>query len=144
MAAGCQSSEDISSPPNVSATKKDNSSVCTYWKCSATGKLYMQKYEKQKGLVGFVRKYKPAGTYKLGEGIGVFPLEDLDKYSSDGNAVSVNNGFNPCPYCENSQIVGCRCGKTYCEKNGATSGTCPWCGKQGSYSIGTWNTGRGG
>ncbi|MDR3232263.1 MAG: hypothetical protein LBT46_01115 [Planctomycetaceae bacterium] len=125
--------------PVVSATKKDDSTACAYWKCSTTKKLYMQKYVKDSG-----GNYRPAGAFKLDEGEGAFPLSDLDKYGSDGSAVSVNVGCSPCPYCGNGNLVGCRCGKTYCEKADATSGTCPWCGNSGQYRSGTWNTGGGG
>ncbi|MDR1383568.1 MAG: hypothetical protein LBJ67_06960 [Planctomycetaceae bacterium] len=139
---GCsqQNSEDASSTtPTTVPTKKDDSTACAYWKCSTTKKLYMQKYVKTEN-----GQYRPAGAFKLDEGIGAFPLSDLDKYGSDGNAVSIDVGFSPCPYCKNQQIVGCRCGKTYCEKQNATSGTCPWCGNHGVYQHGTWNTGGGG
>jgi hypothetical protein len=143
--AGCSQqpvsppSEDIGEMPVISVAKNDDSSVCAYWKCSTTGKLYMQKYVKDSN-----GNYSPAGAYKLGEGVGAFPLADLDKYGSDGNAVSVDNGANQCPWCGNLNLVGCQCGKTYCEKADATEGTCPWCKKHGHYKAGSWNTGGGG
>ena len=141
--AGCN---DISVPSgedvpimDVAATKKEDSTACAYWKCSTTQKLYMQKYVKSDG-----GRWHPAGAFKLDEGVGAFPLEDLDKYGSDGEAVSIENGFDPCPYCANTVVVGCSCGKTYCEKSEATSGTCPWCGSRGRYQSGTWGVGGGG
>ncbi|MDR0706083.1 MAG: hypothetical protein LBF88_14010, partial [Planctomycetaceae bacterium] len=73
--------------PVVVPTKKDDSTACAYWKCSQEKKLYMQKYVKQEG-----GNYRPAGTYKLDKGVGAFPLEDLDKYGSDGNAVDISVG----------------------------------------------------
>ncbi|GHT24259.1 hypothetical protein FACS189419_09080 [Planctomycetales bacterium] len=131
--------EDIGEPPKVSTTKKDDSTACAYWKCSTTKKLYMQKYVKDTN-----GNYHPAGSYKLDEGEGAFPLKDLDKYGSDGNAVSVEAGADACPYDRNPNLVKRGCGKTYCEKAGATSGTCPWCGNHGSYRSGSWSTGGGG
>ena len=99
----------------------------------------MQKYVKSDG-----GRWRPAGAFKLDEGIGAFPLEDLDKYSSDGDAVSIDDGHDNCPYCRNTRLVNCRCGKTYCESEAATSGTCPWCGNYGRYRSGTWGVGGGG
>jgi hypothetical protein len=123
----------------VVPTKKDDSTACAYWKCSHEKKLYMQKYVKQEG-----GNYRPAGTYKLDQGNGAFPLEDLDKYKSDGEAVNISVGFDPCPYCRNTSLIKCNCGKVYCEKAGATSGTCPWCGNHGPYGHSSWGVGGGG
>jgi hypothetical protein len=120
-------------------TQKDDSTVCAYWKCSQEKKLYMQKYRKQEG-----GNYRPAGTYKLDQGVGAFPLENFDKYGSDGNAVDISVGNDPCPYCRNTGLANCRCGKTYCEKANATNGTCPWCGNKGYYRLGNWGVGGGG
>jgi len=124
----------------VETSRKGDSTACAYWKCSKEKKLYMQKYVKSA-----TGQFRPAGTFRLDEGIGAFPLEDLDKYASDGDVVSTRDGFDPCPYCHNTVIVGCPCGKTYCETSGATSGTCPWCGEYGSYRSGEgWGVGGGG
>ena len=123
----------------VVSDKTGESTACAYWMCSKEKKLYMQKYVKSDDGT-----FRPAGAYKLGQGVGAFPLEDLDKFGSDGQAVSVDVGHDPCPYCGNTALVGCQCGKTYCESNDATSGTCPWCGKQSTYRSGTWDVGGGG
>lgn len=130
-------------------TRKDDSSACAYWKCSKEKKLYMQKYVKRDGT-----DYRPAGAYKLDQGIGAFPLEDLEKYGSDGSNVSLDNGFDPCPYCHSSSIGRCSCGKTLCIPNltktsscslSSNRVTCPWCSRVGNYSrTGAWNVGGGG
>lgn len=147
--AGCgeqspQPIRDTVSIDDVVLTKKDDSTACAYWMCSKTKKLYMQKYVK-----GTSGKYRPAGAYKLDEGVGAFPLKDLDKYGSDGEVVSTSDGFDPCPYCGNTVIVNCdsrECrGKTYCETSGATEGTCPRCGDRARYRMGSgWGVGSGG
>jgi len=139
--------KDTVSIDDIVLTKKDDSTACAYWMCSKTKKLYMQKYVK-----GRDGEYRPAGTYKLDEGVGAFPLADLDKYGSDGEAVSVSVGFDPCPYCENTMIIHCKArecgrkgGRTYCESSGATEGTCPWCGDHGRYGgSGGWGVGGDG
>ena len=96
----------------------------------------MQKYVK-----GSNGQYRPAGTFKLDEGVGAFPLADLGKYSSDGEAASTADGFDPCPYCGNTVIVTCdtkECvKKIYCESSGAIEGTCPWCGDRARYRAGS-------
>lgn len=126
-------------------SKQDDSTFCAYWKCSTTKKLYMQKYVKSTW-----GKYRTAGTFRLDEGIGAFPLEDLDKYESDGGNVSVGNAsFDPCPYCRSRLIGRCSCGRTLClpETTGGRNEpvACPWCGETGIYSdSGGWNVGGGG
>jgi len=90
----------------VETTRKGDSTACAYWQCSKEKKLYMQKYVKNA-----TGQFRPAGTFRLDEGIGAFPLEDLDKYASDGDSVSTRDGFDPCPYCRNTVIIGCPCGK---------------------------------
>ena len=99
----------------------------------------MQKYVK-----GTNGKYQPAGAYKLDKGVGAFPLEDLDKYGSDGDVVSIDVGNDPCPYCGNTGLGKCHCGKTLCEKANANSGTCPWCNASLRYTPATWGVGNGG
>ena len=134
----------------LGSERKDNSSLCAYWKCSKTKELYLQKYDRQENGT-----YKPAGVYKLGTGIGAFPLEDLDKYSSNSESVNVDIGFNPCPYCSNSDLVRCgKCDKTSC--GGATIETkgpfgqvfqeitCPWCGNKAKLTPSSWNVGGNG
>jgi hypothetical protein len=110
----------------VSATKKDDSTVCAYWRCSTTKKLYMQKYVKNTGDDSSSSSYRPAGTYPLDKGKGAFPLDELDKYSRDEGKVSWNVGFNQCPYCSNRTIGQCHCKKIFCLENFQV--TCPWCG----------------
>jgi len=149
VAVGCgeQSSKPIKDTVSINdivLTKEDDSTACAYWMCSKTKKLYMQKYVKDSR-----GQYQPAGTYRLNEGVGAFPLGDLDKYGSDGDAVSTANGFDECPYCGNTVIVNCdsrECrGKTYCETSGATSGTCPRCGDKARYRMSDgWGVGGGG
>ena len=101
----------------------------------------MQKYVRTAG-----GQFRSSGTFKLGQGTGAFPLEDLDKYGSDGESVSIDVGHDPCPYCRNTSLVNCNAcgGKTYCEAENATSGTCPWCGNYGRYRSGSWGVGGGG
>lgn len=125
--------------PAALPTKKDDSTSCAYWKCSKTKKLYMQKYVKQEN-----GSYKPAGAFKLDTGIGAFPLDELDKYGSDGESVPLENGSNNCPYCQNRGLKRCDCGKTSCEEENACRGTCPWCGESNSLTPGTWGVGGGG
>lgn len=144
VAAGCGNRStqlgNVSTPITETLSNKNGeSTACAYWKCSVENKMYMQKYVRSED-----GKFRPAGTYKLGEGVGAFPLDDLDKFGSDGEAVSVDVGHDPCPYCGNKSLVGCRCGKTYCEVDAATSGTCPWCGVRGYYESGSWDVGGGG
>ena len=126
---------------DVRSGGKGESTACAYWMCSKEKKLYMQKYVRTDG-----GRFRPAGAYKLGQGVGAFPLEDLDKYASDGEAVSIEIGNNNCPYCGNTSLVNCNScgGKTYCESAGATSGTCPRCGTHGFYRSGSWGVGGGG
>ena len=123
----------------VQSPKHGESTACAYWMCSKEKKLYMQKYVRSDS-----GQFRPAGTYKLGQGVGAFPLKDLDKFGNDGKSVSVDIGHNPCPYCGNTSLVGCQCGKTYCESEGAKRGTCPWCGEHGYYQSGSWDVGGGG
>ena len=101
----------------------------------------MQKYVK-----GADGRYRPTGAFRLDKGTGTFPLEDLDRYGSDGEAVSLDVGFDPCPYCGNMSLARCsKCGgKTYCEAETATSGTCPRCGNHAVYQRATWGVGGGG
>jgi len=94
--------------PTVAPTKKDDSTVCAYWKCSGTKKLYMQKYVKQPN-----KTYKPAGAFKLDNGIGAFPLADLDKYVRQSEAASLTD-IDPCPYCSNHRVGISSCGKVLC------------------------------
>jgi hypothetical protein len=98
----------------------------------------MQKYVRSDS-----GQWRTAGTFRL-EGIGAFSLDDLDKYDSDGDAVSIDVGFDPSPYCNNTSLVNCSCGKSYCISEEAASGTCPWCGIHGRYRPGTWGVGGGG
>ncbi|MDR3183361.1 MAG: hypothetical protein LBT89_10700 [Planctomycetaceae bacterium] len=129
--------EDVGAPPKAESTKKDDSTACAYWKCSTTKKMYMQKYVKNDG-----GKYRPDGAYKLGEGIGAFPLEDLGKYGSDGQNVSWNVGIDPCPHCGNKGVGQCPCQKIHCCKG--MHATCPWCGRENDYTPGEVNVGGGG
>ena len=156
-AAGCsqqEKKEQINEKvfiPEVVSTRKDDSTACAYWKCSKEKKMYLQKYVRQSD-----NSYKPAGAYKLDGGIGAFPLEDLDKFQSDGEAVDVNDGKNECPYCGSDVIALCpECNKTFCGGAsvvetgflGAKSIrlTCPWCNHEDSYgSSGSWGVGGGG
>lgn len=151
--AGCSSRSigvenalaDISTVP----TKKDDSASCAYWKCSQEKKLYMQKYVKSDGS-----SYRPAGTYRLDQGVGAFPLSELDKYKSDGEQVSLDRGFDPCPYCNSHALGKCTCGKTLCipDNSGrsscsgiSASVTCPWCERKCFFSAsGSWGVGGGG
>ncbi len=130
-------------------TRLDDSSACAYWKCSKERKLYMQKYVKREGS-----SYYPAGAFKLDQGVGAFPLTDLEEYGSDGSNVSIDIGFDPCPYCRSSSLGRCCCGKTLClPESPNASGcfgaslrvTCPWCDRVGNYSAsGAWGVGGGG
>ena len=133
---------DNTAASNVSATQRRDSTAAAYWKCSATKKLYMQKYVRTDG-----GQWRPAGAFKLGEGIGAFPLEDLDKYRSDGDTVSIDVGNNPCPHCNNPSLGQCRCGKTHCLEplvGSRITATCPWCGSRNTYTPGTWTVGGDG
>ncbi len=121
-------------------TRKDDSSACAYWKCSKERKLYMQKYVKNDGT-----EYYPAGAFKLDQGIGAFPLNDLEKYGSDGSNVSLDSGFDPCPYCRNPTLGRCHCGKTLCTPNMGATVTCPWCDRSCTFNrIESWDVGGGG
>ncbi|MGL6196670.1 MAG: TerY-C metal binding domain-containing protein [Thermoguttaceae bacterium] len=147
-AGGCtdySSAHVEGSSANVAAaepTMKDDATACAYWKCSTEKKLYMQKYVKQEG-----EKYVPAGSFKLeGGGVGAFPLADLEKQGSDGAKVSVNDGFDPCPYCKSTSLGNCPCSKTHCMPTGGGNRvTCPWCGQTNTYGgSGGWGVGGGG
>jgi hypothetical protein len=136
--SGTQPEENI----KVSATKKDDSTVCAYWKCSTTKKLYMQKFVKNSGNDSQSSSYRPAGAYPLDKGEGAFPLDELDKYSRDEGKVSLNVGIDPCPYCSNHGIGQCHCKKMFCI-NGPR-GTCPWCGRECYFTPGNLSGGGGG
>ena len=104
LMAGCSSEPhewNIEPPSVVSITKKDDSTSCMYWKCSATKKLYMQKYVKD-----WSGTYRSAGAFPLDKGIGAFPLKDLDKYKRDSDVlISITNGnYDVCPYCSNTVL----------------------------------------
>lgn len=146
--AGCNHTSAV--PDEVYLpTKKDDSTACAYWKCSAEKKLYLQKYVKNDG-----GDYRSAGAYRLDQGVGAFPLEDLEKYGCDGSGVSTSRGFNPCPYCHTTRIGRCHCGKTLCAPQLQTNAcgkrlpsraTCPWCGQECVFGrTESWDVGGGG
>jgi len=136
LVAGCssepQDSWNTEPTPVVFTTKKDDSTSCMYWKCSTTKKLYMQKYVKDSSGI-----YRSAGAFPLDKGIGAFPLKDIDKYKSDSDvSISISdNGFGSCPYCSNTVMGQCSCGKMLC-KSSEPVATCPWCGEVGNYVPG--------
>jgi hypothetical protein len=144
MAIGCggrslQPVED-SAPTEYRASKNGESTSAAYWKCSKEKGLYMQLYTRTDG-----GQWRPAGAFKLGQGIGAVPLKDMDKYKSDGENVSIDVGHDHCPYCGNTTLGQCRgCGKTLCESEDATRGTCPWCNALLQYERATWSVGGGG
>jgi hypothetical protein len=127
---------------DVGTTKKDDSTVCAYWRCSTTKKLYMQKYVKNSGNYFQPSSYRPDGAYKLDKGEGAFPLEELDKYSHDEGKVSWSVGFDPCPYCSNSGVGQCSCKKVFCVEG--NQGICPWCGIECHFTPGDVSVGGGG
>ena len=126
---------DAGERPTVTDTKADDRSVCVYWRCSTTKKPYMQKYEKDaRG------EYKPAGAYKLGEGIGAFPISELDHgKSNSGITVSWKLERDPCPHCGNESLGRCSCSKLHCMpivlQGQKRKATCPYCGKSEYYST---------
>jgi hypothetical protein len=86
----------------VFSTKKDDSSVGFYVRCSKTENMYMLKYINNQG------NYTPDKTYPIGQGIGAFPIADLGKYKSsdkDVAEIEFKTGGHPvCPYCRNERI----------------------------------------
>jgi Mg-chelatase subunit ChlD len=106
---GCSQAPTFDEPmPQVGDLKKDDSTVCAYIKCSKTKNLYLQKYAKQAD-----GQYSPSGAFKLGEGVGAFPISDISRYAVSTEGVDLQN-INPCPYCENERLGISSCEKMLC------------------------------
>lgn len=102
-------------------------------KCQTQGLPYLIRFEKRVVNQG-------SGTFVGYEAIAAHRLEAFDE-GSTGNA-SIENPLGrpiPCPYCENSSIGICECGKPHCLSPDPAKqkfSKCPHCGNVGEYGDG--------
>jgi len=127
----------------VFSSQGRDSTACAYWRCSTTKKLYMQKYVRRDG-----GQWQSDGAFPLENGgIGAISLEELLRIEGGGERINVNVGFGHCPYCPNTSVGQCSCGRLHCLESrggGSITATCPWCDRRNTYTPGTVTTGGSG
>ena len=119
--------------------KIDDNFVVILAKCQTTQQKYLIKYKKQ--LTDFdILPDSKVLSYRL---TGTFPLDGSYSELSEGQQAidKINTsslyGFPTCPCCGNQfGFSTCSCGGIHCSNEDKIQ-TCPWCGQQAEYGLGT-------
>ena len=112
-------------------------------KCTKNQKFYLMRFRRTDG---------PQERRPVYSGTATHPMDDFEM-DTDGKAkeLKVNSdqleGDLPCPYCGGQLWAFCgACGHVHCAPMTQQDNiklTCPWCGKTGIYSFGSFDVGRG-
>jgi uncharacterized protein YegL len=113
-------------------------------KCEKNKSFYIARYAKQTKSGSDLRS-------NLYQGVAGHPVDDFDFDEVSGGKelkIKVENlGVPPaCPYCKNSWLAVCQCGKIHCSPivQRTINLTCPWCGTTSTYApAGNMDIGRG-
>lgn len=96
--------------------------------------IVMARCSKKEGAYGIRIEEKDKGhwvadwAFQTNESVA--KREGYDKGEIRGR-FSLSGEFPGCPYCGNSDILQCSCGKIFCWDGKTKTNTCPWCGSAG-------------
>jgi uncharacterized protein YegL len=122
--------------------KIDDNFAVILAKCQTTQKCYLIKYQQNLVPSEFAEFIPNAKVlqYRL---VGAFPIDDRYFELSEGRQAvgKVNTsslyGFPACPCCGNQfGFSTCNCGGIHCSNEERVQ-TCPWCGEQAEYGLGS-------
>lgn len=98
----------------------------------------------------YVIRYRRAGRKKPYETVAAYQAPDFDFSSGEkGKDIEFGElgGGPPCPYCQQTILSVCECGKLFCAApiERTKSLRCPWCGESDTYAptTGGFDIGRG-
>jgi uncharacterized protein YegL len=123
--------------------KIDDNFAVILAKCQTTERHYLIKY-RQNFVSSAAAEYIPNAKVQQYRLIGAFPVDNTYFELSEGKRQAIGKvntsslyGFPACPCCGNQfGFATCNCGGIHC-CNEEKVQTCPWCGGQAEYSMGS-------
>ena len=129
---------EVAMAPAGTTTRYDEDSVILVIRCSKTGKPFLAKYDRPKGLskesigiemeLDIPNRFEFSGSHIVDEDYFEWSAEEDKKAQVDTSTLV--GGFT-CPYCGTQYGGACKCGSLICMPEDNHPVTCAWCKTEG-------------